>query len=176
LVARRHPPGVLPTPASVGARPVLICRLSGLRATARCPSAVEWFAPGSEPARPCDWHHDGALALPAAFAEWAQEQTPDADQAATRPAAAAPAAAAADDRFRILSPEAGDVYRVPAGVEARYATVALRAAGGASGRGLQWYVDGRAHPSARWTLAPGRHRIGAVDAAGDSTEVSVTVE
>ncbi|HET7469100.1 MAG TPA: hypothetical protein VFJ81_05465, partial [Gemmatimonadales bacterium] len=80
------------------------------------------------------------------------------------------------DPFRILSPLAGDVYRVPAGVEARYATVALRAAGGAAGQGLRWYVDGRPHPAGRWALAPGRHRIGAVDAAGDSTEVSITVE
>jgi hypothetical protein len=161
------------------------------------------------------------VALPAAYAEWAQEQPgdvqaqsaagqaqsanarqqpadarqlpadarqqpadvrhlpADAHAPATPLAAAAPAAApaaAADDRFRILSPQAGDVYRVPAGVEARYATIALRAAGGASGRGLHWYVDGRSHPAARWALAPGRHRIGAVDAAGDSAEVSVTVE
>ena len=81
-----------------------------------------------------------------------------------------------DDRFRILSPQAGDVYRVPAGVDIRYATVALRASGGVSGPGLRWFVDGRPHASARWALAPGRHRIGAVDAVGDSAEVSVTVE
>jgi membrane carboxypeptidase/penicillin-binding protein PbpC len=128
-----------------------------------------------EPGGTPDWHQDGALALPAAYAEWAQEETADAGQAATRPASVAPASGG-DDQFRILSPEAGDVYRVPAGVEARYATVALRAAGGAADQGLRWYVDGRPHPSARWALAPGRHRIGAVDAAGDSAEVAVTVE
>ena len=43
--AGRHPPGALPTPQAAGAVPVLICRLSGLRATPQCPSAVEWFAP-----------------------------------------------------------------------------------------------------------------------------------
>jgi penicillin-binding protein 1C len=176
LVARRHPPGILPTPAAAGARPVAICRLSGLRATARCPSAVEWFVPGSEPARPCDWHQDGALALPAAYAEWAQEQNAgDAAEPPERSAPAVPAAADAD-LFRILSPRTGDVYRVPAGVEARYATVALRASGGASGRGLRWYVDGHPHQTARWALTLGRHRIGAVDAAGDSAEVVVMVE
>ncbi|HET8835519.1 MAG TPA: penicillin-binding protein 1C [Gemmatimonadales bacterium] len=179
LAAARHPPGVLPTPAAAGARPVAICRLSGLRATARCPSAVEWFAPGSEPTRSCDWHQEGGVVLPAAYAEWAQEQTQEqtgeAEGAVPRPASPAPEPDLGD-RFRILSPLAGDVYRVPAGVEARYATVALRATGGATGRGLRWYVDGRPHPAARWALAPGRHRIGAVDAAGDSAEVSVTVE
>ncbi|HKT60110.1 MAG TPA: penicillin-binding protein 1C [Gemmatimonadales bacterium] len=193
LVASRHPPGSLPTPAAAGARPVTICRLSGLRATARCPTIVEWFAPGTEPARPCDWHRDGAVALPSAYAEWAQQQpgVSDASETPSTPLftpSSAPSSAAAsdppsasperpgDDPFRILSPQAGDVYRVPAGVEARYATVALRASGGASGRGLRWFVDGRPHAANRWELARGRHRIGAVDAVGDSVEVSVTVE
>jgi penicillin-binding protein 1C len=178
LVARRHPPGALPTPAATGARPVAICRLSGLRATPRCPSAVEWFAPGTEPTRPCDWHQDGGIALPAAYAEWAQEQKQDGGDvvASGSPGPGAAASAAAGEQFRILSPQPGDVYRVPAGVQTRYATVALRASGGASDRGLRWFVDGRPHASARWAIAPGRHRIGAVDAAGDSAEVSVTVE
>jgi len=207
LAANRHAPGVLPTPAAAGARPVAICRLSGLRATARCPSVVEWFAPGSEPSRSCDWHQNGALVLPAAYAEWAQERIDQGEETAARPvssradeagprpasAEAAPRSASSQadagphrgpsppepgiaELFRILSPQAGDVYRVPAGVAPRYATVALRATGGASGRGLRWYVDGRPHPAARWALAPGRHRIAAVDAAGDSAEVGVIVE
>jgi membrane carboxypeptidase/penicillin-binding protein PbpC len=198
---------------------VAICRLSGLRATARCPSAVEWFAPGSEPTRSCDWHQNGALVLPAAYAEWAQERidqgqepaarpvSSQADEAGQRPASAEAAPRSASSQadasaprsasflgdagpdpgpsppepgigelLRILSPQAGDVYRVPTGVAARYATVALRATGGASGRGLRWYVDGRPHAAARWALAPGRHRIAAVDAAGDSAEVGVIVE
>ncbi|MBA3260672.1 MAG: penicillin-binding protein 1C, partial [Gemmatimonadales bacterium] len=36
--ARRYPPGQLPAPASAGAVPAGICRLSGLRASARCPT------------------------------------------------------------------------------------------------------------------------------------------
>ena len=175
LVAKRHPPGELATPAAEGARPVAICRLSGLRATARCPSAVEWFAPGTGPSRLCDWHRDGAVVLPAAFAEWAQQQDAGgvADSLSPPVGTVAPAG---DDAFRILSPQEGDVYRIPAGVDARYATVALRASGGAVGRGLRWFVDGRPHAATRWMLAPGRHRIGAVDAAGDSAEVGVSVE
>jgi membrane carboxypeptidase/penicillin-binding protein PbpC len=79
-------------------------------------------------------------------------------------------------RFRILSPQEGDVYRVPAGVDPRYATVALRAAGGAAGRGVRWTVDGRPQRSARWALERGDHRIRAVDRGGEAAEVRVTVE
>jgi len=162
-VARRRPPGVLPTPAAAGAVPATICRLSGLRATARCPGSVEWFAPGTEPADTCDWHGPSGVQLPVEFTEWAQQTTP-------RPAAAAPSRG-----LRILSPLDGDVYRIPAGVEPRYATVALRAGGGAGGQ-IRWFVDGRPHRSVRWALVPGPHRIVARDGAGTSAEVRVNVE
>ena len=66
------------------------------------------------------------------------------------------------------------MYRVPAGVDARFATVALRAAGGA-GHGVRWYVDGRLQRAGRWTLAPGRHRVRAVDGTGRSVEVGIEV-
>ncbi len=177
-VARRHSPGALPTPGAAGAVPVRICRLSGLRATARCPSAVEWFAPGVVPGRDCDWHQPGGVALPAEYAEWAEQEAtagvvaPDPDPRAIATAATT----ATDARFRILSPLDGDVYRVPAGVDARYATVALRAAGGTSARGLRWFVDGQPHAGSRWALEPGAHRIRAVDGRGDSASVRVSVQ
>jgi penicillin-binding protein 1C len=169
-VARRRAPGALPTPAAAGAVPATICRLSGLRATTRCPAAVEWFAPGTLPVDTCDWHGDNGVALPAEFAEWAQQSAP-----ARPPRAAFPASAREPVGLRILSPLDGDVYRIPAGVEARYATVSLRASGGAGGR-VRWFVDGRPHPSPRWALMPGSHRIRALDGAGTSAEVRVSVE
>jgi penicillin-binding protein 1C len=173
--ASRHAPGILPTPEAAGAVPVSICRLSGLRVTARCPSAVEWFAPGTAPERPCDWHGEGGVALPAEFAEWAQQNgTTAAEAPETLPPGTA--SRAAERGFRILSPQQGDVYRVPAGVEARYATVALRAAGATAGASVHWFVDGRAHGGARWALAPGTHQIRAVDGMGRAAEVKVTVE
>ena len=171
--ARRHAPGVLPSPEAAGAVAVSICRLSGLRATARCPAAVEWFAPGTAPERPCDWHRADGIALPAEFAEWAQQTAGAAAEAHEAPPSLT---RMADAGFRILSPQEGDVYRVPAGVEAHYATVALRAAGGAAGTTVRWFVDGRAHAGPRWALAPGTHRIRAVDGAGRAAEVGVTVE
>jgi penicillin-binding protein 1C len=204
--ATRHAPGALAAPEAAGAVAVRICRLSGLRATARCPSAVEWFAPGTAPAADCDWHGAQGVRLPAEFAEWAQEQGGAVSPVAAgkeipvtltgRPAvgsARTPSSATAssstpelDTRlrsalpesggFRILSPQDGDVYRVPAGVDARYATVALRAAGGGAGRGVRWTVDGRPQRSTRWVLERGPHRIRAVDRAGEAAEVRVTVE
>jgi penicillin-binding protein 1C len=72
-VSQRHAPGTLPAPRSVGAVAVEVCRLSGLRAVPGCPSMIEWFLPGTEPTRPCDWHRDGRVVLPAEYAEWARE-------------------------------------------------------------------------------------------------------
>jgi membrane carboxypeptidase/penicillin-binding protein PbpC len=81
---------------------------------------------------------------------------------------------APDAGFHIVSPREGDVYRLSPGVEPRYATVALRAAGG--GAAVRWTVDGAPHAPGRWSLQPGRHRLRAVSASGDSAEVTVRVE
>jgi membrane carboxypeptidase/penicillin-binding protein PbpC len=75
--------------------------------------------------------------------------------------------------FHITSPQDGDRYSVPVGTDPRYATIALRAVGGA---GVRWYVDGRAWQNDRWPIAQGRHTIRAVDARGNSDQVSVDVE
>lgn len=62
------------------------------------------------------------------------------------------------------------------GVAAAYATIALRAAGGASERGVRWYVDGRETSALRLRLIPGRHVIRARTAAGEEDEVTIEVE
>ncbi|HEU4584994.1 MAG TPA: penicillin-binding protein 1C [Gemmatimonadaceae bacterium] len=78
LTARRYAPGLLPTPASAGARPVEICRLSGLRAAHGCPHMTEWFAPGAEPTDSCDWHRaDGSVVLPQEYAAWLERREGD---------------------------------------------------------------------------------------------------
>jgi hypothetical protein len=84
-------------------------------------------------------------------------------------------AVAAVPRFRITSPMDGDRYRVPPGVEARYATVALRASGARDGAAIRWYVDGRAWPGGRLQLAPGTHIITA-RAGREVDEVRIVVE
>jgi penicillin-binding protein 1C len=171
LVALRYPPGVLPTPAQAGAVPVRICRLSGLRAGHECPPMTEWFIPGTEPTRPCDWHRGGRVELPAEYAEWAA-----ADPRAPGPGPAIGAAAtAASEAFRILSPQNGDRYTVPVGGDPRYATIALRASPGSGGSGVRWFVDGREWREPRWRLVPGRHTVRAVNGRGASDVVEFEV-
>jgi penicillin-binding protein 1C len=197
LTARRYAPGELPSPASVGAVTVEICRLSGLRATPECPHRTEWFVPGTEPAAPCDWHRDGGVVLPAEYAEWVDQRAREDGRSLTArlshgvrdPGLYAASASGwstgdtstsggepdAAPRFRITSPMDGDRYMVPPGVDARYATVALRASGARDGSVVRWYVDGRAWPGGRLRLAPGTHVITA-RAGREVDEVRIVVE
>ncbi|HEX2217523.1 MAG TPA: penicillin-binding protein 1C [Gemmatimonadales bacterium] len=174
--ARRYPAGALPGPGALGAVAAPICRLSGATPHASCPTSTEWFAAGHVPRDTCAWHdRTGVVALPVEYAEWAErsEQPRPLAPGAIR---TSPAAPDSSQRFHIVSPRDRDVYRLPPGVEARYATVALRAVGGRPGAAVRWIVDGVPHRDRRWTLQPGRHRVRAVTAAGDSAEVTVSVE
>ena len=176
--ARRYDPGTLPTPGELGAEAAAICRVSGLRAGARCPRTTEWFAPGTAPADGCDWHDEaGGVRWPAEFAEWAERSGRSRtaadgipDQGAARASAAAgtgPAASA----LRIVAPRHGDLYRLPPGVDPRYATIALRTAG--AGPGVRWSVNGRA-VAGRWPLARGEHLVLATRGAErDSVRIRV---
>ena len=158
LAARRHPPGVLLTPERVGARPAAICRLSGLRAGARCPSSTEWFLPGHQAGDSCDWHHDGGVTLPARYAEW-EASVRLAGYAGDRTPRRAASADTAGPGFRILSPAAGDVYRYVPGVDPRYASIGLKARGARSARDVRWWMDGAPVRGTRLTLVPGKHTI-----------------
>ena len=170
--ARRYHPGTLPDPRDVGAGAVSVCRLSGLRPGGQCPVAPEWFPPDRVPADTCGWHQDdGHVTLPVEYAEWA-DQTLGAETVAARQRPRRESA----EGFQIVSPRDGDVYRMSPGVETRYATIALRAAGGRGDAAVRWSVDGVPHMTARWSLLPGRHRVRAITAAGDSAEVTVQVE
>ena len=172
--ARRYPAGSLPDPRAADAVTAAVCRLSGLRPGAQCPVAPEWFAPGHGPTDTCDWHDgNGGVALPVEYSEWVERS----DQPrSSRPARASAAARRSETGFHIVSPREGDVYRLSPGVDARYATVALRAAGGRGSTAVRWTVDEAPHASGRWSLRPGSHRFRAISASGDSAEVTVRVE
>jgi len=150
------PPGVLTTPAEAGAVSLPVCRLSGLRATPECASLTEWFEPGTEPTREDDWERGGRVHLPDEYAEWAQHGQRSSADEVTRALAAARGDIETAERltptpdsarlvprvggpapFRITSPLDGDRYAIPAGVESRYASVALRA-GGAGASRVRW--------------------------------------
>ncbi len=167
--AVRYPPGTLPVPRDAGLVPATICRVSGLVAGPYCPTATEWFRPGTVPQEPCDWHDPRGVRLPPLYADWAARAG-----SGNAIASAGVVRVAADTGrvgFRITSPGPGDRYRFVPGVDPAYATVGLRAAG-ASGP-VRWYVDGRPHPDHRWRLEPGRHVIRAT--AGSLAD-QVTIE
>jgi len=163
VVAGRYPPGQLPATDRVEAAPVAICALSGLRATAECPSLVEWFLPGTAPERTDDWQSGGRTTLPPEYAEWL---------ASHRPARAHGEARVRDaSRPRILSPLDGDVLEVPPGLEPKYATLPLTA----SESGAMWQVDGRQFDGVRWRLSPGSHTITAEWPDGQRDSVRIRV-
>ena len=180
--ARHIAPGVLPSPAQFGAERVAVCRLSGMRATPSCAQLSEWFAPGTAPRLADTWERNGRVQLPEEYAEWARQERPSAVIASAGLAlhshgrADAPTvdSTAILRRFRIASPRDGDKYAIPAGVEAQYATIPLRAAGAGS-NAVRWQVDGRPYAGSRWPLAKGEHVIRATGEDGTSAEARVVV-
>ena len=190
--AERYPPGSLTPPAAVGATMHRVCALSGLRAHERCPSLLEWFAPGTAPSIVDTWQADGTTQLPSEYAEWAAgresvvriagETTSELDSNAEAQRSGAtvmangssPAAALgteASGRPTILSPRSGDVYEVPPAMDESYATVSLVA----SAEGAEWSVNHRRHDGTRWRIRPGDHWIMAMWPSGARDSVWVSV-
>jgi penicillin-binding protein 1C len=172
-IARRYAPGHLPTPDMLGAIATPICILSGMRATPECPSMVEWFLPGTEPTAADDWQRGGVTVLPPEYAEWVAAG--DRRKVVTGGELSSGSEGAGQDvAYRIISPQDGDRYERPAGVEAKYATLPLTAVG-AAGEAVRWYVDGRPLDSARWPLEQGVHLLRAVWASGRADSVRIVV-
>ena len=179
LTAARYAPGALVTPGEAGARPIRICRLSGMLASPDCPHGDEWIPADAALPRLCDWHVGPAVVLPPEYAEWsaarggtpspAARHEPPPDEREPRPGNVE----ATSYGLQIISPRDGDRYSVPPGVEARYATVALVAAGGA---GVRWTVDGREVSTPRLRLTRGRHVIRAADRMGARDQVTIHVD
>jgi penicillin-binding protein 1C len=172
LTAQRYSPGALPTPGETGFEPVIVCALSGERAGPGCPHQVEWFRPGTAPPGVCRWHRNGGVTLPATYQEWSEQS----GQAHLTQAPQPPAEGdSTSGHFRITSPLAGDRYSVPPGVDPRYATIALRAAGGKGGGRVRWTVNGRPVTGTRWTLQPGRFVVKAAGATGEVDSIHIEV-
>jgi penicillin-binding protein 1C len=175
VTAHRYAPGELPSPRAAGATRTRICALSGLRATAGCADLDEWFLPGTAPQRECDWHRDGQVVWPAEYVEWAEQ-----NGASVPPLRMAERGSGGEDRgggsqFQIVSPRSGDRYEIPPGIDARYATIALRAAATPADGAVRWYVDGRQIHNLRYVLTPGTHVIRAVGTSGATAETRIEV-
>jgi penicillin-binding protein 1C len=173
LTSQRYDPGLLARVEETGAIPVTICPLSGEIAGPNCPHQVEWFTRGTEPTRVCGWHQNGSIVLPAMYQEWAEQSGVGQRKFSVREAETEGGGSAG---FRITSPASGDRYSVPPGVEARYASIALRSAGAGDPARIRWSVNGTAVHGSRWTLTPGRFTVTARSNAGevDSVHIEVT--
>jgi penicillin-binding protein 1C len=196
VTAKRYPPGDLLRPTESGLVAATICRVSGQLANDDCPRMTEYFVPGSIPTETCRWHRHGEVDLPSQYAEWSvanrssflvprssvaapvvplSTATPATREQESLRGTQAQRGTRNEERFRITSPETGDRYRIPPGVEGRYATIGLRASGAPIGRRVRWFVDGKPTASERWSLTAGRHKLRA-ELGRLSDEVEFVVE
>jgi hypothetical protein len=77
----------------------------------------------------------------------------------------------------IVSPQDGDRYEIPAGIDPRYATIPLRARGrGARPGRVRWSIDGRSYTAERWPLEIGTHVVRATASDGGVAEARIVVE
>jgi penicillin-binding protein 1C len=183
---------VLDPPA--GVEPVVVCALSGRRATDACLSVeTEWLPADRRPAS-CAWHRrEGdrtAVVWPARYRAWARERGM-AREEPVRPVPAVmataprrntpPAREHADDRLRILNPPPGASYLRDPTLRAEFQTLPLRAAVPAAGGRVTWSVNGKvvgesaADRSLDWPLAIGEHLIRVRDERGHADEAQILV-
>jgi penicillin-binding protein 1C len=162
-----------------------ICRLSGMTATAWCPSrAREWLVKGE--AATCTWHHqshDGLrLVWPPEYRQWAASEgllkTEPRRVAAPAPS---PAAARAGAPLEILNPPSGATYSIDPTLRREFQTLGLRATALRPGT-IVWQIDGKVIGSAgsdaalHWALRTGSHRITARDERGNTAEAAIVVK
>ena len=134
------------------------------RATGGCADLDEWFLPGTAPTKDCDWHQGGTVVWPAEYVEWAAQNGRIADVPPRHEVERGSRGEAS--QFQIVSPRAGDRYQIPPGMDARYATIALRASTMPGDGAIRWFIDGRPIIESRWALQPGTHVVRAVTASG----------
>ncbi|HTL01400.1 MAG TPA: penicillin-binding transpeptidase domain-containing protein, partial [Vicinamibacterales bacterium] len=173
-----------------------VCALSGMRATAACPTRINEWLPAEEAGLPCSWHHEsdeGLLVVwPALYRQWAHEDGLLEDQRAERVAllredesANAPRPAAEvrrSARFTIANPPSGAVYLIDPTLRREFQTLSLRAVADRDAGEIEWAIDGRSvgrsapdKPLA-WSLVPGSHRVAARDERGRAAETSILVK
>jgi penicillin-binding protein 1C len=153
---RNHEATIVDPPDAVERQPV--CALSGARPSTWCPTVDSEWLPRDAPVTFCAWHHDGYVAWPAEYREWAAPQVRRSSLVVRR-----------EDVLRITNPANDATYLIDPTLRSEFQALHLRATGDA-----KWIVDGK--PSAReWPLAPGKHVIAAMDSRGRRDAVTITV-
>ncbi len=169
-----------------------ICGLSGEPANQWCPVRRREWLPATGDAVGCTWHHasdEGVIVVwPPHFREWARQHAPSSAVARTAPPASRPAVArvaiTASPRSRrpleLVNPPSGATYLLDPTLRREFQTLPLRVVA-ANPTTIEWSVNGAALGTSSserafsWPLQPGRHRIGARDAAGATVESIITV-
>lgn len=145
-----------------------VCRLSGERATSRCPSSTSEFLSALAPASGCAWHTGTGVTWPARYREWARSEGLLVQEASS--------VRVAQNEFAILSPPDGATYMLDPTLRSAYQRLKLTAR--ADGI-VRWKIDGRALAESRasaavyWKPTRGRHTI---EAESDGRRTSATVE
>jgi penicillin-binding protein 1C len=190
------------TDHAVGDRPIVarpdalqehgICALSGMRASAWCPSTRREWLPGDD-SLPCSWHHqaDGNVIVvwPAEYRQWARENGRLEKGRAPRPLAASEsmpaagraAAARAPQSLEIANPPSGATFLIDPTLRREFQAVPLRVMAAQPGP-VEWRVNGSVVGSGSsespflWPLVPGEHVISAHDGRGRTAQARITVK
>ncbi|HEV3214942.1 MAG TPA: penicillin-binding protein 1C [Vicinamibacterales bacterium] len=183
-----------PVPGGVVRQP--ICALSGMRATAACPTSVNEWLPAEDAGLPCSWHHasdQGLLVVwPPVYRQWAQGRGLLGDERAPRIALVRDDVAAGEagpqtpalhgQRFGIANPPPGAIYLIDPTLRREFQTLSLRALVDQNGGQIEWTIDGRSVGRAApdtplaWPLVPGSHRVQARDQRGRTAETTIVVK
>jgi penicillin-binding protein 1C len=189
-------PIVAPTP---DVHRVELCAISGMRATAACPTRVSEWMPIGATLADCTWHHatDRGLVTvwPEAFRDWARTQglatldapsaempvdVRSADAGATTRAEMARTDSAAAEPLAIRRPLGGAVFLIDPTLRPEFQQLTLSARGGAGGP-LTWSIDGtivgrvRVDETLKWPLTRGRHEVVVRDEDGASARTRIEV-
>ncbi len=153
LIAAKRGSVIVDRPADLERQP--ICALSGHRPSMDCPAIESEWLPASNRVEFCSWHHRNHVELPAEYRSW--------DKRGSR------FAVRGSQQLRVLNPSDGSTYLVDPTLRREFQTLQLKATAS-----VTWTVDGH-RSDGQWPLRVGKHTITALDSAGNSASVRITV-
>jgi penicillin-binding protein 1C len=169
MLHRGQRPADFPVPA--GLISAMICPLSGDLAGGKCPDAMnEYFLEQSRLVQKCRIHRPDReeLVYGQEYREWAGEKY-----------GRRGIAYSGSDRFRIIFPSEGEVFKLDPGLPRESQAVTLRAQLPEGATNIQWHQDGKAlakGENPRLILEPGRHRLSLSAQRGNKVIKTASVE
>jgi penicillin-binding protein 1C len=162
-----------------------ICGLSGMAATASCPTQIDEWTAADVRLHDCTWHQltpSGVVVeWPAEYQAWAFSTLSTSRDESAPPRVHDAEVGADRSTLRVVSPPDGAVYLIDPTLRSEFQAVPLRAAGASTGA-IAWSIDGvrffrgDTRAAVDWPLVPGRHVIRVHDAGGGQAEAVVVVK